>query len=438
MKFEVWSRTPGRSTSQDATIVALTMAQGSHRLLRMSGRDPHEQHRAATPLELLFDLTFVVAFGAAGNELAHALAENHVTSGLIGFGFAMFAICWSWINFSWFASAYDTDDWAFRLLTMVQMAGVLLLALGLPEMFESVEAGDHIDNRVMVAGYVVMRVAMVGQWLRAMRQDQPRRDSARIYIVSLIVSQAGWIVLAIADTSVALFFLVALVLLLIETAGPVVAERRGGGGTPWHPHHIAERYGLLAIITLGVAILGTVAAMSGLVHGAGVGWTTDAVILLAAGVGLTFGMWWIYFMMPWADILHHHRERSFFWGYGHILIFSSIAATGAGLHVAQYYLEGHSQLDITSTVLTVVIPVAVFTGLIYLMYAVSMRAADSFHLTLLAGTAAVLVAAVVLADQGLSLAWSQVVVALAPVVTIVGYEAVGYRHLEDHLTKLRT
>ena len=145
----------------------------------------------------------MVAFGAAGNELAHALAENHVTSGLIGFGFAMFAICWSWINFSWFASAYDTDDWAFRLLTMVQMAGVLLLALGLPEMFESVEAGDHIDNRVMVAGYVVMRVAMVGQWLRAMRQDQPRRDSARIYIVSLIVSQAGWIVLAIADTSVA-------------------------------------------------------------------------------------------------------------------------------------------------------------------------------------------------------------------------------------------
>jgi low temperature requirement protein LtrA len=49
----------------------------------MSGRDPHEHHRAATPLELLFDLTFVVAFGAAGNELAHALAENHVASGLV-------------------------------------------------------------------------------------------------------------------------------------------------------------------------------------------------------------------------------------------------------------------------------------------------------------------------------------------------------------------
>lgn len=31
----------------------------SHRLGRMSGRDPREPHRAATPPELLFDLTFV-------------------------------------------------------------------------------------------------------------------------------------------------------------------------------------------------------------------------------------------------------------------------------------------------------------------------------------------------------------------------------------------
>ena len=133
----------------------------------MSGSDPHEHHRVATPLELLFDLTFVVAFGAAGNELAHALAGGHIASGLIGFGLATFGTCWAWINFSWFASAYDTDDWAFRLLTMVQMAGVLIFALGLPEMFTSIDRGDQIDNRVMVAGYVVMRIAMVGQWLRS-------------------------------------------------------------------------------------------------------------------------------------------------------------------------------------------------------------------------------------------------------------------------------
>src|SRR4051812_7866226 len=107
----------------------------SHHRIRMRGRDPGEVHRAATPLELLFDLTFVIAFGVAANELAHLLAEGHVGAGLLGFSFATFAIAWAWGNFSWFASAYDTDDWIFRLATLVQMVGVLIFALGLPDMF---------------------------------------------------------------------------------------------------------------------------------------------------------------------------------------------------------------------------------------------------------------------------------------------------------------
>ena len=51
----------------------------AHRLRVMSGRDPYEQHRAATPLELLYDLTFVVAFGVAGEQFAHLLdpSGNH-------------------------------------------------------------------------------------------------------------------------------------------------------------------------------------------------------------------------------------------------------------------------------------------------------------------------------------------------------------------------
>jgi len=402
----------------------------------MTGRDPHEQHRTATPLELLFDLTFVVAFGEAGNELAHALAEGHVRSGVIGFVFAAFAICWAWINFSWFASAYDTDDWAFRLLTMVQMSGVIVLALGLPEMFDSVYDGHDLDNGVMVAGYVVMRVAMIGLWLRVAAQDPARRACAKTYLVTITVSQIGWCLLLFTDTTVGQTFALATVPLAIEMAGPIIAERRHGG-TPWHPHHIAERYGLLAIITLGEGVIGTVAAMSVLVHQPETGWTTDAKLVLGAGIGLTFGMWWVYFAIPWAEVIHHHRERSFFWGYGHILIFGGIAATGAGLHVAAYYLEGHTELDEVGTVLSVAIPVGVFTLALYLIYSVVMRAADRFHLTLLAGTAAVLVLSVVLAANGTSVAICLVVLALAPVVTVVGYEALGHRHMQEHLERLR-
>ena len=86
-----------------------------HHSRRMGGRDPHEAHRVATPLELLFDLTFVTAFGFAAAQLAHALAEGHYSVGLLGFSLASFAICWAWVNFSWFSSAYDIDDAHVRL-----------------------------------------------------------------------------------------------------------------------------------------------------------------------------------------------------------------------------------------------------------------------------------------------------------------------------------
>ena len=61
----------------------------------MSGRDPHERHWVATPLELLIDLTFMVAFGIAAWEFAHMLAEDHVGAGLLAFTFATFAIWWA-------------------------------------------------------------------------------------------------------------------------------------------------------------------------------------------------------------------------------------------------------------------------------------------------------------------------------------------------------
>ena len=147
---------------------------------RVATRD--EQHRVATPLELLFDLTFVIAFGIAANEFAHMLAENHVGAGPARRSpFATFAMCWAWINFTWFASAYDTDDWIYRVMTMLQMVGVIILALGFPPMYASIEHGEHVDNRVMVAGYVVMRIALVGQWLRAAKQDPDRRSACLTY-----------------------------------------------------------------------------------------------------------------------------------------------------------------------------------------------------------------------------------------------------------------
>jgi low temperature requirement protein LtrA len=133
---------------------------------------------------------------------------------------------------------------------------------------------------------------------------------------------------------VAVTFVLFAVMIAIELTGPLLAEKRMGG-TPWHAHHIAERNGLLTIIALGEGVVGTVASLSAVV--AGQGWTTGAVLVAVAGTGLTFGMWWVYFVLPAANRLHAHRERSFGYGYLHIVQFGSIVATGAGLHAAAYY-----------------------------------------------------------------------------------------------------
>ena len=207
-------------------------------------------------------------------------------------------------------------------------------------------------------------------------------------------------------------------------------------GTPWHAHHIAERYGLLVIITLGEGIIGTVASLSVLVHGPE-GWSMSAVLIAVAGIGLTFGLWWTYFIVPSGEILHHHRERATGWGYGHMLVFGSLAAVGAGLHVAAYYIDHHAHIGAVATVLTVAIPVGVYILALYGLYTALLRTYDPFHTRLLLLTTAVLVLSVLLAAAGVSMPWCLVVLALAPVVTIVGYETLGHQHLAGVLTNQR-
>ena len=191
-----------------------------------------------------------------------------------------------------------------------------------------------------------MRVAMVFLWLRAARQDPPRRRACQTYALT-IGGQIGWVLLIVADSTVGEFFTWGSVLLLIEMAGPVIAER-GKGGTPWHAHH---RRALRAADDhhLGEGVIGTVASPGAVVESRG--WSLDAALVAVAGTGLTFGLWWMYFTVPSAEVLHAHRERVFPWSYGHILIFGSIAATGAGLHVAATTADD-AHIGATATVLT--------------------------------------------------------------------------------------
>jgi len=404
----------------------------THRRRRMAGRDRHETHRAASPLELLFDLTFVIGFGNAASQLAHLTAEGHYGAGLLGFAIAMLGVCWAWVNYSWFSSAYDTDDWVFRLATMMQMVGVIVLALGIPRLFDSIDHEGHVDNRVMTLGYVIMRLPMVFLWLRAAAHDPLHRRACVTYAGTILVAQIGWSALAIALPPTSVHVPLALMLALVEASGPWLAESKRDG-TPWHAHHMSERHGLLALIALGEGVVGTVASVSAVVEAKG--WSLDAILVCGAGVGLTFGLWWTYFLVSYAGVLQAHRSRAFFWGYSHVFIYAAIAAMGSGLHVAAYAIQHKAHIGEMAALLSVVIPVTIYLLMIYLLYSFMLRARDTFHLLLAAGTLVVIGVSLALAGNGVSLPVCLAVLTLAPIVTVIGYETVGHRHAAEALAR---
>lgn len=311
----------------------------------MRGRDPGEEHRASTPLELLFDLTFVVAVSQAAAQLHHTLAEGHPGRALAGYAAVFFAIWWAWMNFTWFASAYDTDDVPYRLLTLLQMSGVLVLAAGVRQAF------TQGDFAVVVIGYVIMRAAMVTQWLRAAREHPGGRGAALRYAAGISVVQAAWIarLWATGAWGPASF----VILVLAELAVPAWAEH-GGRRTVWHPGHIAERYGLFTIIVLGEVILAALTAVQSAVTERGL--SAELLMTAVGGMLLVFALWWIYFSGPEAELPALHTALT--WGYAHYAVFASVAAVGAGLQAAVDATEHHAELSERGAALSVAVPVA--------------------------------------------------------------------------------
>lgn len=405
----------------------------SHRVARMSGRDPNESHRASTPLELLFDLTFVVAFSQISSQAAHFLEIGEVGNALAGFAFTIFGATWAWINYSWLASAYDNEDVFFRIATLVQMVGVLVFALGVPPVFSSIAAGAHLDNTVIVAGYVVMRIPAVALWLRAARHDPERRATCLSYARNIATAQVFWIVLIFVNLPIVPTFLLAGVLVVFELLGPFWAETRHPQ-TPWHAHHIAERYGLLVIIALGEIVLGTILAISAVVDEAG--WTLEAALVAFGGAALVFGLWWTYFVIPFGELVDRRRGRAFSFGYLHFFLYGAIIGIGAGLHVAAQVIAHEAHVDDVFAMWTVVLPVLLFELMLFVLYAVLVGRLDPFHIWLFIGSVAALAAAIAVVALGASLGVGLLLVAAAPAVIVVGYETVGWRHGTEMLDAL--
>jgi low temperature requirement protein LtrA len=325
-----------------------------YRLVPMWPRDPDEAGRTASSLELFFDLVFVVAVSIASVQLHHQLTEAHVLDGILNYAVVFFGIWWAWMNFTWFATSFDTDDWLYRLLTIVQMGGVLVLASGIQAAFED---QDYV---VLVLAYVVMRIALVAQWMRASRWAGDTRRSTITYAIGIAVVQILW--LASLLLPAAAFWAAVVVLVGAELAVPVAAERRAR--TPWHPHHLGERFGLFTLILLGESLLASANAIIEALHE---GDTLGPLISVAVlTLVVTAALWWVYFWAP------HHAAidglgLSLGYGYGHYFIFAAAGALSAGIEAEVDVITGHSELDPVAASFAYTIPIAVFIFGIWLL-----------------------------------------------------------------------
>jgi low temperature requirement protein LtrA len=224
--------------------------------------------------------------------------------------------------------------------------------------------------------------------LRAARHDPPHRRAGLRYAAGVSVCMVVWLLVLLIDWPLWAFVLAA----ALELTVPMFAEK--ASRTPWHAHHIAERYGLFTLIVLGESILAATVAFQHAIDDR----EASATLYLTAAGGLVivFSMWWLYFAKPAQWFLTSLRA-AFVWGYGHYFVWASAAAMGAGIAVSVDRATHHTSVSSAYAGASVTIPVALY--LVTLWYLQVRPNAPGLMHTMLHLFAAVLVLAATFAPR---------------------------------------
>jgi low temperature requirement protein LtrA len=225
-----------------------------------------------TPLELFFDLVFVLAITQCTALMSHDPSWSGLAQGLLVLGM----LWWAWVGYAWLTSVVDPEEGAVRLVIFGAMAALLIVSLCVPQAFGKL-------GLAFALAYGLVRVAQIGLFILASPEDDALRHSVLGLAVSTTIA-VGLLAIASLFDGTAQGAIWALALFL-DLAGPYLIPPAG-----WrlHPQHFAERHGLIVIIALGESIVAVgVGASGALTFGIGA-----AAVL---GVALTAAMWWVYF-----------------------------------------------------------------------------------------------------------------------------------------------
>lgn len=276
-----------------------------------------EGHRAASWLELFFDLVLVVAIA----QLAVTLADEATVAGFGRFLLLFTPVWWAWLGYTMYADRFDTDDLAFRGLTLVGMFGMVALAVDIPGAFRGGSAAFALP-------YAAVRAILILLYARAWRHVPAARPLCAVSIGAFLAGTALWLVSLLVPEPARFGLWVAA--LALEGLTPWVA-RRAMAGTPVHASHLPERHALFTIVVLGESLVAVVVGLGG------TEW--HARPALAAGLGflVATALWWIYFT-PGAtiDIGRSLLARNIFI-YGHLPIALGLTTVGVGVKKAIRY-----------------------------------------------------------------------------------------------------
>jgi low temperature requirement protein LtrA len=230
------------------------------------------QTERVTPLELFFDLVFVLAITQCTALMAADPTWTGLGKGLVVLG----VLWWAWVGYAWLTSVLDPEEGAVRLVIFAAMAALLVVALCVPGAF----GGSAL---LFACAYGVVRAAHIALFLLASRDDPALRQSVLGLAGGSALGVGLLVAAAFADGRLqgALW----LVALLLDVGEPFLF---GAEGWKLRPSHFVERHGLILIIALGESIVAI---------GVGARAGVDAGVVVAAtlGIGVAAALWWLYF-----------------------------------------------------------------------------------------------------------------------------------------------
>jgi low temperature requirement protein LtrA len=234
--------------------------------------DAPEPEERVTPLELFFDLVFVLSITQITGFVSVHLSWAGLGKGLI----VLALLWWAWAAYAWLTNSVDAESGRARVVVLAGTAGMLVVALAVPRAFDG-------EGLLFAVAYLVVRLLHLVLYEVATRGDTQHAAILRLapYLAvgPLLVLVGG----AVGGSAQIAIWLAALA---IDYAGPRLSTT-----AEWRvrPAHFAERHALIVIIALGESIVAIGVGATGTRLTAGV------VVAALLGVTLVSCLWWAYF-----------------------------------------------------------------------------------------------------------------------------------------------